>query len=43
MVEEALQLSLKKLDMDYVDLYLMHWPVAWDGTCELPPQVDYAS
>lgn len=27
-VEEALDLSLKSLGLDYVDLYLMHWPVA---------------
>ncbi|KAL4779402.1 NADP-dependent oxidoreductase domain-containing protein [Aspergillus varians] len=27
-VDSALQLSLGALDMDYVDLYLMHWPVS---------------
>lgn len=27
-VEEGLDASLKKLGLDYVDLYLMHWPVA---------------
>lgn len=26
--EEALRTSLKKLDTSYVDLYLMHWPIA---------------
>lgn len=26
-VLEALDLSLKNLGLDYVDLYLMHWPV----------------
>lgn len=25
---EAFETSLKKLDMDYLDLYLIHWPVA---------------
>ncbi|KAJ4002121.1 Aldo/keto reductase [Lentinula boryana] len=28
--EEALQRSLDQLDVDYVDLYLMHWPQAYD-------------
>ncbi len=41
--KEALQESLKKLQLDHVDLYLMHWPVpaldyfvdAWKGMIEL--------
>lgn len=26
-VEEAFEMSLRKLEVDYVDLYLIHWPV----------------
>ncbi|EJF64600.1 Aldo/keto reductase [Dichomitus squalens LYAD-421 SS1] len=29
-VREALHASLTKLGVDYVDLYLMHWPMAYD-------------
>lgn len=28
-VPQALQDSLNDLGLDYVDLFLMHWPVAW--------------
>jgi len=28
-VEGALKASLSRLNLDYVDLYLVHWPVAW--------------
>jgi diketogulonate reductase-like aldo/keto reductase len=27
-VQENLEMSLEKLDLEYIDLYLMHWPVA---------------
>ncbi|KAI9370458.1 NADP-dependent oxidoreductase domain-containing protein [Aspergillus egyptiacus] len=40
-VEQALQDSLNDLGLDYVDLYLMHWPVAWRrGTEQFPKDGD---
>lgn len=27
-------MSLQKLDVEYVDLYLMHWPMAYDESGE---------
>ncbi|KAL1573008.1 Aldo_ket_red domain-containing protein [Candida albicans] len=41
-VEQALETSLKKLGLDYVDLYLVHWPVSIDKTTKEPyPDYDY--
>jgi diketogulonate reductase-like aldo/keto reductase len=51
-VEPALDASLKDLDMDYVDLFLMHWPSAFkpgeslfpkdkDGKCITAPEISY--
>lgn len=34
-VEEALEASLKKLGLDYLDLYLVHWPVAMNPNGKL--------
>ena len=31
-MEQALATSLTKLGVDYVDLYLMHWPMAYDAS-----------
>jgi alcohol dehydrogenase (NADP+) len=35
-VRPAIQTSLKKLQLDYLDLYLIHWPVALRQGTELP-------
>ncbi|KAJ5249071.1 aldehyde reductase [Penicillium chermesinum] len=37
-VEGALDKSLGELGLDYVDLYLIHWPVAWKRGEELFPK-----
>jgi alcohol dehydrogenase (NADP+) len=39
-VGQALQQSLDDLGMQYVDLFLMHWPVAWKAGEELFPKKD---
>eukprot|EP00918_Siedleckia_nematoides_P099650 GHVU01217892.1.p1 GENE.GHVU01217892.1~~GHVU01217892.1.p1 ORF type:complete len:337 (+),score=57.06 GHVU01217892.1:73-1011(+) len=39
-VEPALDASLKDLGLDYVDLYLIHWPSAFKPGNELMPKVD---
>lgn len=38
-VEEALDASLKNLGLDYIDLYLMHWPVAFNPNGRFHPFV----
>ncbi|KAJ3489523.1 hypothetical protein NLI96_g2062 [Meripilus lineatus] len=37
-VEEGFETSLKNLGLDYVDLYLMHWPQAQVDGVILPPE-----
>lgn len=37
-VETALEKSLENLGLEYVDLYLMHWPVAFQAGEDLAPK-----
>lgn len=39
LVEWSLNDSLKKLRLDYVDLFLMHWPVAVERTADYMPKI----
>src|ERR1700712_5387528 len=39
-VEPALDASLKDLGMDYVDLFLMHWPSAFQSGDDMFPKKD---
>jgi len=31
--------SLKKLGLDYVDLYLIHWPIACESNADKMPKI----
>ncbi|KAF8532216.1 aldehyde reductase [Trichophaea hybrida] len=38
-VEWSLNDSLRKLKLDYVDLFLMHWPIAAERTADYKPKI----
>jgi len=39
-VEEGIRLSLKNLDLEYLDLYLIHWPMGYQENTVLFPKDD---
>lgn len=39
-VRESLEMSLKDSGLDYLDLYLMHWPMAFEFSDEYPDPVN---
>jgi len=40
-VEPACRLSLAQLGLEYIDLYLIHWPVAWKHPAKYETDGDY--
>jgi diketogulonate reductase-like aldo/keto reductase len=38
-VQWSLNDSLKKLKLDYVDLFLVHWPIAAERTDDYNPKI----
>lgn len=35
--------SLQKLQTQYIDLYLLHYPRCWSGLADCPRQVDWSA
>merc|ERR1712071_177386 len=42
-VEEGIRLSLKNLDSEYLDLYLIHWPMGYQENTVLSPKMTTAN